>query len=69
MLRLSAVSTGLNQLSPQQVQRAGSELDQKLADLDLRVNPRYGTADASGVVGPVSYPWIAQTDAGATPTP
>lgn len=66
MLRLSAVSTGLNQLSPQQVQQAGSELDQKLADLDVRVSPRYAVDEDSGLPG--SYPWLVQTDA-ATATP
>lgn len=43
-------------------------LQAELADLDVTVNPRFGTLDEAGALGPTTYPWLV-ADGAAEPAP
>jgi len=53
--------------SSQDAQKILTELGTALQDADVKVNPRYGQTNESGVIVPTAKEWIHQDEAPATP--
>ncbi len=67
---LDFIATNLELSSIQQDQLAAAEFTERLEELDVRINPRYGSVDPeqgiSQGIGAPSFPWLGQPD-GAQP--
>ncbi|WP_454051193.1 hypothetical protein [Cellulomonas sp. Marseille-Q8402] len=51
-------------------QQVVADLQEDLADLDVTVNPRFGTAGENGTVGETTYPWlVAAPETAPAPAP
>ena len=64
---LDFIATNLELNAIQQNDQARAEFDERLQELDVEVNPRYGTIDEEqglrAGIGAASFPWLGDPDA------